>query len=210
MGTRLSSLRLQEAGWHLRETRNELRSQVVNLRFIAAALVFAAAGTALQAEDAPKVLELKDNLAQGELQVLGEAEWVGLPEHELIWEARIDSGATTTSIHALGISEFERDGEDWVRFSLRNDGTDETVEVEREVVRYASIVKRGGDGHHRRPVVMMDLHIGGAQRRIEVNLTDRSGFDYPVLIGRNYLSGTALIDVSRKHVQGEPAPAATE
>lgn len=175
----------------------------MNLRaFAAAVLVCAVTGTGLQAEEAPKVMELNESLAHGELQVLGEAEWVRLPEYDLSWEARIDSGATTTSIHAADIQEFERDGEDWVRFSLPRSGSEDPVEVERKVERVAQIVKRGGDGHHRRPVVLMDLGIGEVERRIEVNLTDRTGFDYPVLIGRNYLSGTALIDVSRKHIQG--------
>lgn len=161
------------------------------------------------AADAPKVVELEGSLSHGELQVLGEAEWARLSEFDAVLEARIDSGATTTSIHALEIEEFERDGEDWVRFQLPLGGG-EPVTVEREVARVASIVRRGGAENQRRPVVMMDIAIGGVERRIEVNLTDRSDFDYPVLIGRNYLSGTSLIDVSREYMQDKPKAASGE
>lgn len=171
---------------------------------VAGAIALALTATSSSAEDAPRVIVLNENLAHGELQVLGEAEWAHLPEHDITWKARIDSGATTTSVHAIDIQDFERDGDDWVRFVLRNDETDESIEVEREVTRTVKIVKRGGEGHQRRPVVMMDIAIGEVERRIEVNLTDRTGFDYPVLIGRNYLSGTALIDVSRNYIQ-QPA-----
>ena len=36
--------------------------------------------------------------------------------YALEYPARIDSGATTTSMHAESIKSFERDGQRWVRF----------------------------------------------------------------------------------------------
>ncbi|MCV6596615.1 MAG: RimK/LysX family protein [Mangrovicoccus sp.] len=165
------------------------------------------APTPSPAEDAPKVLRLEENLAHGELQVIGEAENVHLPEFNVTWPARIDTGATTTSIHATKIEDFERDGNPWVRFHITNDEAGIDIEAQRKVARIAKIKKRGDEDYHERYVVVMDLKIGDVERRIEVNLADRTGFEFPVLIGRNYLEDTALVDVSRAYIQDTYTPA---
>lgn len=172
-------------------------------KILVATLVGVCLTTGGFAQDAPKVLRLEEDLKAGELLVVGEAETIHFPGLDIGWPARIDTGATTTSIHAVNIEEFERDGKPWARFQLRNDETDETIDLERAVERIAEIRKRGADGTHSRPVILMDVALGDIERRIEVNLTDRSGFDFPVLIGRNFLSGTAIVDVSRAYVHGE-------
>ena len=65
------------------------------------------------------------------------------------------------------------------------------------VVRWVSIRRRGG-GSIVRPVVMMDLCIGGRRVIGEVNLADRTGFNYPLLIGRNMLSEAGISVDSRQ------------
>jgi hypothetical protein len=160
--------------------------------------------TPLAASDVPRVLRLEDKLEVGDMLVIGEAELVGLPEIDAIWRARIDSGATTTSVHAVDIEQFERDGEPWVRFALRNEKLDTQVALERPVTRIAQIQRRGTDEMQKRPVVELDVSIGDLVTRIEVNLTDRTHFEFPVLIGRNFLSGQTLIDVSRAYLHGNP------
>lgn len=159
--------------------------------------------TATLAQDAPTVLRLEEKLTYGELLVLGEAEAIGLPEFDVIWPGRIDTGATSTSIFATDVEEFDRDGKLWVRFTLRNEESGDAIEVERAVERVAEIRRRGEGENHRRHVVLMDLAIGEVASRIEVNLADRTGFEFPVLIGRNFLEDRALVDVSRAYVQGD-------
>ena len=47
--------------------------------------------------------------------------------------------------------------------------------------------------------------MGKAKRSIEVNLTDRSAFQYPLLIGSDALARfDALVDPSLKYAAGEP------
>ncbi|TCL08770.1 hypothetical protein BXY66_0808 [Shimia isoporae] len=154
------------------------------------------------ADEVPKVVRLEDKLEVGDLLVIGEAEMFSLPELDSVWPARIDSGATTTSLHAVDIEEFERDGKPWVRFVARNEELDKSIEMERPVVRVAFITRRGGEPDQRRPVVEMALQVGPLVQTVEVNLTDRTDFTFPLLIGRNFLSGVTLIDVSRAYLHG--------
>ncbi len=155
------------------------------------------------AQDVPKVLRLEEKLQIGSYLVVGEAEMVALPDLDVVWRGRIDSGANTTSIYAKDVEEFERDGAKWVRFVARNDELDASVEMEKPLSRYVRI--RGEEGEStRRPVIRMEVAIGGVSRLIEVNLNDRENYDFPVLIGRNYLEGITLIDVSRTYLHGSP------
>ena len=54
-------------------------------------------------------------------------------------------------------------------------------------------------------MVELELCLGNSLRNIEVNLTDRSAFEYPLLIGSDALSRFgALIDPSIKYAAGQP------
>ncbi|MET0379296.1 MAG: ATP-dependent zinc protease [Spongiibacteraceae bacterium] len=132
--------------------------------------------------------------------LVGEAEYVTIQPGNLRLDARIDSGATTTSMHATDIKSFERDGQRWVRFTTETGrGGETTLELPR--VRHVRI-KGEGDEYERRPVVMIDIQIGGLRQKVEATLTDRDNYHFPLLIGRNFLRDHAIVDVSRKYVQG--------
>lgn len=163
---------------------------------------------AIKFDAPPKIAEVRSNEARaldGKILV-GEAEYATVHPGNLRLEARIDSGATTSSMHAIDIKSFERDGQRWVRFTtLTERGGEITLEQPR--VRHVRI-KGEGDDYERRPVVLLDIQIGSVRQKIEVSLTDRENYHYPLLIGRNFLRDHAVIDVSRKYVQGgrsEPA-----
>jgi len=140
----------------------------------------------------------------------------GLHEHALLvdfeqlLEAKLDTGAKTASLHAYDIERFRRDGKSWVRFYL-----DETKEqlIERPLKRISRIKRRADDydeederSSSARPVIKLSVCMGNRVRQIEVNLTDRSAFRYPLLIGSDALKQfSALIDPSLEHVVGAPA-----
>ena len=131
--------------------------------------------------------------------VLGEVEKVYFPAHKLYFEARIDSGATRSSMHAENIVPFERDGKDWVHFEMVNKNN-ERIKIEKKVVRKIT-VKRHLQVGQERYVVKMRLNISSLSYLVELSLTDRGQYEYPVLVGRNYLKGNAIVDVSKKYTQ---------
>lgn len=142
---------------------------------------------------------------QGKL-VVGEVEPFYLLEPGLVYRARIDSGATTSSLHASRIQRFERDGEDWVRFDILDPQSNQPITLERPLSRHARIMQAGREEAERRAVVELPFMIGDQRQRAEFTLSDRSHLTYPVLIGRNVLRDLMLIDVGREHVTRLPDP----
>lgn len=133
-------------------------------------------------------------------QLVGEIEEVWFPQLGLTLLGRIDTGATTASLDARNIQIFERDGEQWVRFSVNNPETGTEMEFERKRVRKVRITQSNSDTPERRPVVELQVKIGGISQLAEFTLSDRSHLDYQTLIGRNILRDVMLVDVSQRHL----------
>lgn len=112
---------------------------------------------------------------------------------------------------ARDIKRFKRDGETWVRFVLAIDNAQERT-IERPLARISKIKRRAGDfdpdegkTYTARPVIDLELCMGKTLRMIEVNLTDRSAFQYPLLIGSEALKHfEAIVDPSLKYAAGKP------
>ncbi len=132
------------------------------------------------------------------LLIIGEAEYVTIKPVNIHYKARIDTGATTSSIHAVEVKKFERDGKKWVRFKLVSPAG-EKMEMKRPLIRTIE-VKRHGTEQQSRPVVNLNMVMGPIKKTTQFSLTDRSQFKYPVLIGRSFLKGTAIVDVNRSYV----------
>lgn len=133
------------------------------------------------------------------LPIIGEVEKIQIEPSGITYDARIDTGAESSSIHAENIQLIERDGEKYVTFSLRDPVTETMVKLERKYRRKVLIKQKMGK-HERRYVVTFWLSLGGIKELVDVTLTNRSDFDYKLLIGRNLLTDTAIVDVSRRHV----------
>lgn len=128
-------------------------------------------------------------------RVIGGIEAVRIIPGDFVFPARIDTGAKTSSLHAEELQLFERDGKRWVRFRL-TDGSKSRV-VEKKVIRRVRI-KQQDAPPERRPVVKMRFILGGVSQSIQVTLTDRSNFQYKVLVGRNFLHDVYIVDVGQK------------
>lgn len=136
--------------------------------------------------------------------IVGEVEKFYLAGPGLVYTARIDSGAETSSIHAKNITRFERDGSNWVRFDVPVPDTDRFVTLEREVARRVKVIQASADEAERRVVVELQFAIGDHQQVAEFTLADRDNLDHEVLIGRNVLRDVMLIDVGKEYATELP------
>jgi len=127
-------------------------------------------------------------------------ELVGWVENAVVFpggvvvKAKVDSGAKTSSLDCACIKTFKRDGKDWLSFSIKNDQGD-IVTLEKPVARIAHIKRHFGKSQTRY-VINLGICLGSVYRETEVTLVDRSGFNYALLIGRNFLQDDFLIDPS--------------
>jgi len=127
--------------------------------------------------------------------IVGWIEPVKLGSEGLVVPAKLDTGADTSSLHASGITWVRRPDGDWVTFEVV--GKDNRkVRLERKVERVARVKKASG-GVQDRPVVLLGVCLGNTYRVTEVNLTDRTGFKLPFLIGRTFLAERFAVDSSR-------------
>ncbi|MDA0148392.1 ATP-dependent zinc protease family protein [Vibrio sp. LaRot3] len=148
----------------------------------------------------PPVIEVQaKHTADGRL-ILGEQEWVYIPGLEESFKARIDTGATTSSISATDIVPFERDGKDWVKFKIEHDNI-KSKEMALPVDRWVKIRQSSAEGTQRRAVVQAWIQIGDVKEKTAFTLADRTHLTFPVLLGRSFFNNVALVDVSKKYVQ---------
>ena len=132
------------------------------------------------------------------LPIVGAVEWARVEPAGLWLESRIDTGADTTSMHAEEIQLIEKDGKRYVSFVLIDALTGSRYPQELRLRRRV-LIKQSEGPDQRRYVVRMWVTLGETRSRIDVNLTDRANFEYPLLIGRNFLTDTMIVDVSRHH-----------
>ena len=148
-------------------------------------------------------LALAGSAVAAEPDIFGWAEPVVLVETGFELEAKLDTGAETSSLDAIDIRRFRRKGESWVRFTVEDQGEDEEVRLERPLLRRVLIKRHDGDSQ-RRSVVSLTVCLGDHRREVEFSLIDRSEFTYPVLLGRSALAGIAVVDPDQTNLS-EPA-----
>lgn len=156
--------------------------------------------------------------ADDQIHIIGWLEHARISPVNIRMDAKLDTGAKTSAIHAEILSRDKLNEEDLaalganseddedeiiseenidlssdegvtrptrVVFRISNEDGDERI-LEREIVRYVSIKKRGG-GVEERPVVHMSICIAGIAVEGDVSLTNRKQFNYPLLIGRDMI-----------------------
>ncbi len=135
----------------------------------------------------------------GSPQVLGWVEEGLIFPEKVAVKFKLDTGALTSSMHAENIERFEKDGDEWVRFTVELEDIDTEKQVrtrlERKMVR--DIKVRGAGGAEERPVVLMKVCLGNQIYEEQFSLNDRDKMNYPVLIGRRTLEKVGLVDSSK-------------
>lgn len=156
----------------------------------------------------PVVAKTKQDIGKqtSDKVVLGQEEWVWFDALETNFKARVDTGATTSSLNATDIIKFERDGQDWVKFNLSHQDDEQVLPVEAAVVRTIKIRQTNAVDALRRYVVSLPIELGDIKTETEFTLADRSRMIFPVLLGRTFLKDIAIVDVAKEYTQAKKRP----
>lgn len=141
------------------------------------------------------------------LPVIGSEEWATVEPPGIKLKARVDTGTDTTALNVRNVRQFEKDGQRFVTFELaqpeaESAGDNEAqavVEVEAPVERRISIKRRDGSSE-RRYVIQLWLSIGDSRSLIDVALTERGELEFPLQVGRNFLTDVAIVDVGQRYL----------
>lgn len=131
--------------------------------------------------------------------LLGWLENIRIYPGGMIMKAKLDSGARSNALHAENIKVFERDNVAMVSFTILKDHDDlasESIPLELPIEKQVNIKLRYTPERDERPVVKLDICIAGTRHTSLFSLAERTDFNYPVLLGREFMQEFILIDPS--------------
>lgn len=114
-------------------------------------------------------------------------------------EAKIDTGAFRSALHYQALKLSTKDGIRRLVVTFQMGGV-RKVKVFRSYKRVT--VKSSNGESSRRYLISTQVKLNGHIVRTQATLFDRSDMKYQVLLGRKFLRGRFVVDVSRKNVLG--------
>lgn len=142
-----------------------------------------------------------------QLGVIGLREWINLPQLGMVGlRAKIDTGASTSCLHASDIQPFDRGGEPWGRFTAHL-GTlvQRRHRCEAPLVSLKTIKSSNGQTQSRY-VIRTPVTLGEREWLVEFTLTCRKTMRYRVLLGSKALvDGQLLVNPALTYVQNKPS-----
>jgi len=132
------------------------------------------------------------------LKIIGSVERCALKELGISKiDARIDTGAKSSSLQATNIEVFKRKNRKWVRFEVNYKLDDNPVSITCETpLLTRRIVKTSNENSEKRLMIKTPMTIGDITYEIELNLANRESMEYQMLLGREALNGRFLINPS--------------
>lgn len=138
-------------------------------------------------------------MAHGPITI-GRLEHIALPGLGIARvEAKIDTGAYRSALHFQRLKVRTQDGAKQLVVTFQMGGARKT-KVFRKFKRVT--VKSSNGETSRRYLISTQVKLNGHVVRTEATLFDRSDMKYQVLLGRKFLRGRFVVDVSRKNVLG--------
>lgn len=125
---------------------------------------------------------------------IGWREWIGLPQFEIpALKAKVDTGARTSSLHALDPEPFTDRGMAFVRFLLLpvQDALIFGRVVTAPMVDRRRVTDSGGHWQERY-VVHVEIQLGPQLLPIEVTLANRRDMRFRMLLGRQALQAVSI------------------
>ncbi len=141
------------------------------------------------------------------MKIIGWREKVALPDlgiSEL--NAKIDTGARTSALHALKIRSEMRDGEEWISFHVPHLGERKSTRHSAKVLDKRDIKNTSGIVQTRY-VIKTKIVIGNRRWLIELSLTDREKMKHDLILGRTAIKRhKILVAPGQSYLAGQPLP----
>ncbi|KGQ18687.1 Ribosomal protein S6 modification protein [Lysobacter dokdonensis DS-58] len=137
--------------------------------------------------------------------VLGWREWLALPALGIVAiRAKVDTGARSSSLHVDSQWRFVEGGVPWAGFRIATGvRANQVIEAQGPISDEREVTDSGGN-RSRRVFLRTPLVLAGLEREVEINLTDRRGMLFPMLLGRTALARAFTIDPARSFLHGKP------
>jgi len=137
-----------------------------------------------------------------ELVVIGRRERISFPDLNLLGiEAKIDTGAYSTTIHCHDVEVKNKDGKKVLCFKLLDPAHQEYSNKEQYFENFQLKTFKNSFGEQEQRYVIKTLIVIGKRKvRGTVSLTSRANMRFPVLVGRKLLKHRFLVNVAEEHL----------
>ncbi len=133
--------------------------------------------------------------------IIGRLEVVDLPELGMYnIRAKTDTGADTSVLHCEDFKVFEKKGHRFITCHIRPHLEDTEILTLTFPVHRERVVKSSFGQTETRHIFITKIRLFDRLYDIKLSLRDRSSMSYPMLLGRNFISGKFLVDVSQKNL----------
>jgi len=134
-------------------------------------------------------------------RTIGRIEVIDLPELGLYnIRAKIDTGAETSVLHCEDMQVIKKSGHLYITAFIRPDeNSEKTLKLTFPVHRERTVKSSFGQSEIRY-IFLTKIRMFNELYDIKLSFRDRSAMSYPMLLGRNFITGKFLVDVSKKNL----------
>lgn len=137
-------------------------------------------------------------------RIIGHIELVDLPELNLYnIQAKIDTGAANSVLHCEDFKVIEKGGEQFISFKIKPSHNKSDIYSFTFPIFREGLIKSSFGQTEKRHLFNTQIRIFDQLFNIKLSLRDRSAMKYPMLLGKKFICGKFLVDVSKKNIAKE-------
>lgn len=137
-----------------------------------------------------------------EKRIIGWREYLAIPAlHIEKIKAKIDTGARTSALHVTDLEIKKRKTGDFAYFKVHpvQRKSLPSYEAKAKVVEYREIKSSNGSTSER-PVIEVDIFLGGQKQKIELTLVNRDLMGFRMLLGREAVRKGFLVNPGKSYM----------
>lgn len=141
------------------------------------------------------------SLPATKLKTIGWKETVDLPDLGIYdIPAKIDTGARTSVLHCSHIELVKKGRKRFVQFRPLDEQIDQDTNTYTFPFHSERKVRNSFGQEENRYIINTSISLFNKTYDIELSLRDRSGMEFPLLLGRSFIRKKFIVDVSRSNL----------